>query len=459
MAQRISASPTDLSTLLGDQTNSEELERMRAERRTSSFERLGGRSGSGISKLGLAIGIRIGERFRNRGAQETEEQKARAVTESEKIFNTARAKNLEADPTDIFGAQKSAMLEAILHLRKLGSPLAGELTQQLGEMVKVEEQRKFDLDQVNAFSEADLRSKQAGAEQSEQKVFENAEDAAQFLFDPKSGNLIGQGNTNTAASRAEWETLKSANPGAVPLNREQYAQMFMSDHALEQRATLASVTEEAERNKPDVVQRGWYKKVLPNIELAGALTEYKRMLVDNPSISTVGEQAKGWVSNIANHTRSLMQIKGNDKESAEIFDALIEDHIGPKPMFGKAAEDWARRRSLVEEISYAIAIEREGGRLTNQDIERASKTIGRDVADPRIVIKIIDNIIDRKRTAMTEGAFSLSIDKMEVGRRALEGLHRVWDDYDSVVLPEEGEGRTQNPGAPSVSIGTPTLIQ
>ena len=123
------------------------------------------------------------------------------------------------------------------------------------------------------------------------------------------------------------------------------------------------------------------------LPMLGYSSRVATLIGDNPDLFTTAAGIKGWAENVAVEGRALVgKLYEGGHES-------FEERIKSNPNFQNIRN--AEKRALVMNFAYALATAREGGRLTDQDIDRAIISLGlMETPDPRAILQVLlDNAL------------------------------------------------------------------
>jgi len=106
---------------------------------------------------------------------------------------------------------------------------------------------------------------------------------------------------------------------------------------------------------------------------------------DAPEFFAAGGRTKSLFQRAGAHVRSFLGDDGMD---------AVEGQFAEDARWNSLSEE---KQALMLELGYTLATAREGGRLTDQDVDRAIKTLGLDNPDPRAVAWIFGRALTRTR--------------------------------------------------------------
>jgi hypothetical protein len=254
----------------------------------------------------------------------------------------------------------------------------------------------------NAFAQVQTRLLELSVQQEErqrlraqdQRAEEKAarEEAEFSAEEPRRGKYIlvdGSLNAVQNVDHMNAAELQSAieyqkqNPGANLMTHEEFADMKANQQAA--RARIKAAESGGGRARPVEFRRF---SALANNELS-IMSPFSQLVTlmseIDPTAATAGTQIRSKISEVGTQVRSVFDLDQQD---------FIENKVNTK--LEEANINDARLRGLVMDLAYAIATSREGGRLTDQDVERAIMTMGGGNPDPRVMLSVVNDLIDRK---------------------------------------------------------------
>ena len=213
------------------------------------------------------------------------------------------------------------------------------------------------------------------------------------LWDPKTGTSIMPVDLTSPEDLEKVAEQTSQNPNLKLVSPEEVFE-FDADMILQRERLKAQAELEAQRAKSilgddhaDIVGIRKYNDAGVNqVSMLQYANQTTKLLSENPGVFTSGNSVSSSMSNLAVQGRSLV---------ASVFaggEATFEEMITSRPTFAQITD--ARKRALVMNFAYALATSREGGRLTDQDIDRAILSLGfLDNPDPRAILTVmLDNV-------------------------------------------------------------------
>jgi hypothetical protein len=211
------------------------------------------------------------------------------------------------------------------------------------------------------------------------------------LWDPETGESIMAVDLKNPDDLAKVQEFTGENPNLKLVSPDEVFQ-FDADMLLQRERLRAQAELEAQRatagdEHADIVGIRKYNEAGVNqISMLNYANQTAGLLEENPGVFTSGNSVASWTSNLATQGRSLVEATMDGGQGR--FEELVKS----RPKFAQITD--ARKRALVMNFAYALATSREGGRLTDQDIDRAIVSLGfLDNPDPRAILTVmLDNV-------------------------------------------------------------------
>lgn len=213
-----------------------------------------------------------------------------------------------------------------------------------------------------------------------------------LLWDPKTGKAAMSVNMKNPEDLAKMQELQAQNPN---LKLATHAQVFEFDADMlllqarmkhDQEMELLKAKQEGGDVFDMVGGREYNKAGVNQLSMLQYANQTTELLARNPGAFTTGNDVSAQMSNLAVQGKSLVSqvFAGGTDE----FEAMVRN----RPTFAQITS--AQKRALVMNFAYALATSREGGRLTDQDIDRAIVSLGfLDNPDPRAILTVmLDNV-------------------------------------------------------------------
>lgn len=170
------------------------------------------------------------------------------------------------------------------------------------------------------------------------------------------------------------------------------------------------------------------------------MTLMRQSIVDDPTAGTFTGAVAAGLNRIANNARIAVQ---RDHGS----EAIIANRSTIESKLSELGVEDAVARARASNLAFAIATSREGGRLTDQDVERAAIAAGIGQSDPAARIAVLDDLASTMEDGfnfLIEDESIAALPQVGVLQRKFAGFKNHQRDF-SVNIP----GRTQeNPTAP-----------
>lgn len=219
-----------------------------------------------------------------------------------------------------------------------------------------------------------------------------------MLVDPQTLEVKGRYDMTNPEDVAAMTKLKQGSPGLVFRTESQYVELTEAEK--DRLARLSKLGSGI--GGRSTLYKDWYKKAQGTNAFATTATDFVDLLMlpDAQQIFGAGGGTKGFIEKAAAHGRSFL---GDEGVSA------VEGRFAEDARFNALSSE---KQALIIELGYALATSREGGRLTDQDVDRAIRTLGVDNPDPRAVAWIFGRALQRNRddfadSKMTGGVFDI----------------------------------------------------
>jgi hypothetical protein len=216
------------------------------------------------------------------------------------------------------------------------------------------------------------------------------------LLDPDTLEIverIDQLSPEDIQKRAE---LQKANPRLVFRTEGEYVELTEAEK--DRKKALQTIAEQLAGRSS--LNTKWFEKTQAMDTFATTSHDFVDLLVDPDAevIFAGGGSAAGLFSRAAAHGRSFFADPNNRPMDWVSPEEKVQAVVAANPELG---EKWNRltsdKKALVMELGYALATSREGGRLTDQDVERAIISLGLDNPDPAAIAWIFGRALKRNR--------------------------------------------------------------
>lgn len=207
-----------------------------------------------------------------------------------------------------------------------------------------------------------------------------------IVWDPETGESLMHFDQRDIDGITEAAKLKKENPKLKFATADEVfqvdADLLLQRERMKREAEIAALRAKKEGTVDVIGVREYNRDGTNQLIMQQYNGQAAKLLRDNPAIFTSGSSVDAWAKNLAIQGQSLVDFGfkgGRDAFEARIVEKLDENQI-----------DNAQKRALVMNMAYALATSREGGRLTDQDIDRAIVSLGfLDNPDPRAVITVL----------------------------------------------------------------------
>lgn len=318
-------------------------------------------------------------------------RKARKTQEVLKNAQAASKQTAERTGLDEVDAQMEFYRQAQSAAIDAGLPeIAIQATENLSKLRVGQEQRNR------------LKAQEDRAEAEEQrKVTSFAIDEATartgMVIDTKTNRVLGQVDLAGENPSDRVKELRGDNPDAILITMDQFL-----DRDKEQRDRLANMKALGNRTKA-IEGREFVKQSISSANFAITAQDFTELLIDPVGMSTfgIGGQGVSAIQNLGSHAESIMRALNPDEYVAagQLFERYGQSGSGAANPNLRATWNQLNdeRKALVMDMAYALATSREGGRLTDQDIDRAVMTLGIGNSDPRSVAWVFSQVLIREK--------------------------------------------------------------
>jgi hypothetical protein len=200
------------------------------------------------------------------------------------------------------------------------------------------------------------------------------------------GESVGNFDMQSEDDVAEMKSLMAEDEDLQFTTMENYIDIRAGDRLARLKLKAATVSGGSAGFPVTTINR--YNQVAnATLSLSTGLDHITSIIESDPQAFSVGNKAMAGAGRIATQGVSLATQAGN----RDFNDSLIDGKLS------KANITDARVKSAVIDLAYAIATSREGGRLTDQDVERAIETIGVGNPDPRAITEVLLDVTTKTR--------------------------------------------------------------
>lgn len=247
------------------------------------------------------------------------------------------------------------------------------------------------------------------------------------IIDPVSGDFISE--VDLMEPGAKDQIQAAMKEGNTFTTMDNYIDLQEAEK--ERASKLKSLA-----NKPVIGGRSTlYKDYMKSIKLDNNFVITSDRMVDlllDPQASATfaaGGSGTGVLQKVSAHARSVLQaINPNVDLVSQVGVDLSRDE-----RFNALSGE---RQALVMELGYALATAREGGRLTDQDIDRAITSLGLENPDPRAVAYTFGRALKDRRRSISEG---LSLSGVKDVEDAQDAQDIVMTNIDSTISRLESQ--------------------
>lgn len=220
------------------------------------------------------------------------------------------------------------------------------------------------------------------------------------IIDPQTLEVVDRVDMRLPEDVQRKKQLEQERPDLVFRTESEYIQL--TEDEKDRLAQLAKGADNWEgRSK---LYQDFHKSSQGAAAFSIVADDFVDILLD-PNAETIfaaGGEARGLLERAAAHGKSLFDTRAANA-GMDGTDLMHNDFAkwGNSDELKKRGINWnalsSDKKALVMELGYALATSREGGRLTDQDVERAIMSLGVDNPDPRAVAWVFGRALRRNR--------------------------------------------------------------
>ena len=245
--------------------------------------------------------------------------------------------------------------------------------------------------------------------------------AAQKVLVDETGTPIMNVDVTRQEDIDALKTELQENPNARLIDNKDLFN-FNSDQLLLQQRLDASreiaLAQEANKDNglPVTTLNRFYNDASGQMTFAHSLDNMVEILGEDPDAFAAATSVEAGIAKMASQGRAFARSVGIDSSIDRRIQGKLEE----------ANVTNGRRRAAVMDLAYAMATSREGGRLTDQDIDRAIETMGfLDQPDPRTIVTVLqDRVANARESWRSRGDIA--------GIRTNEKTQDTWEAVDRV---------------------------
>lgn len=237
------------------------------------------------------------------------------------------------------------------------------------------------------------RRLQGKAAREESEFASGAEPRNVFMVvDPNTGMAVDQVDLRSEGDIAKLRELQAQNPQLAIQAQDDFLSDRAADRLALARIDAANVKTAADRSDIGATTRKneLSRESKANVRLAIGVGDLMDLAIESPAAFGFGGAAASGLNKLGAHARSVVQAVNPDafqEDRSKAEEILLRNNIAA-----------GQKQSLILDLAYAIASSREGGRLTDQDVERAIQTLGGDQPDPRAFAAVLMGLTNRSAT-------------------------------------------------------------
>lgn len=344
------------------------------------------------------------QRIQQAGTNRDLRRQATALNALESVFGTPESDKAAALESAIGSAQKAfvpdeeadQITNEIARLRQVRDAVEDvdvntftQVNQRLLELSIAQEEQGRLRAQERRAQGAEGRA-QAAADR-EEAIFssEGVDRQGRVIVDANTGESLGQIDLDNPEDVQRLAEIRASNPNAVPQSMDDFLDARQEDRIARLRIREAAKRVKAAGGASQAIERRRLSaSAEANNSFANTADNFLELIETSPSAFGIGGQAVAGLQRVGAHAKSFVGALA--PEAVELNDNLIDTKLE------EAGIADAQRRSLVIDLAYAIATSREGGRLTDQDVDRAIETMGGANPDPRAIVEVMGGLVDRR---------------------------------------------------------------
>lgn len=214
-----------------------------------------------------------------------------------------------------------------------------------------------------------------------------------MLVDPETLEVEGVYDLTDSAQLSQMGNAKDERNELTFVTEAQYLELTEAEKDRKARQRAAGAGWEGR----STLYKDFYKKMQTVDSFAIVSDDFVDLLLspESTQMFAAGGDLKGGLEKAAFHARSLLGA-GHESLLNEDF-----ERFGNSQTLKDAGVNWnaltSDKKALIMELGYSLATTREGGRLTDQDVERAILSLGVDNPDPRAIAWVFGRSLKRTR--------------------------------------------------------------
>lgn len=282
--------------------------------------------------------------------------------------------------------------------------IAMQATQQLSQLRLMQEERSRLRNAEGRAQAKEKRESEAFNLQIEVDKVSKRHLTQGLLVNPDTLEVLDRGDLTDPEALERMNQLKAENPNLVFRTEGEFIELTEAEK--DRKARLSNLGNGM--GGRSTLYKDWYKKTQATDAFATTAGDFVDLLMldDVQQVFGAGGGAKGLVQRAGAHARSFIGDEGA---------ARVEERFAEDARWNTLSSE---KQALIMELGYALATSREGGRLTDQDVERAIKTLGVDNPDPRAVAWIFGRAMTRTRDVYENSLLTSGVEDLESVRRA-----------------------------------------
>jgi hypothetical protein len=334
----------------------------------------------------------------------------RAAKKKEKVlkgaFQLATEKADSEGVTDELEKEILYFQEAQKAAADAGLPdIAMQATSNLSQLRLMQEERARLKAQDSRLTEQEEDRQQAHDIEVANARLDNLHTTTGVIVDPEDDNKV-LATIDLLDENAQAEIQSWAESGGRLITMAQHIELTEAER--DRQVRLKNLRDDG---TPNIAGRsGLYNKYHTGLQATNNFAIGADSFVDillNPDAAATfaaGGSGTAGLQKLGQHSKSVLNAvsQAMTAESGVVTDLTfdVEEKFKADERFNALS---SQRQALVMELGYALATSREGGRLTDQDVDRAIVTLGVNNPDPRAVAYVFGNALKDRRDAVEQG--------------------------------------------------------
>jgi hypothetical protein len=303
--------------------------------------------------------------------------------------------------------------------------IALQATDKQAQLRLVQEERARLKQQSTIQSEENKRAEEAHKESLQKARRDNAFDTTALIVNTATDEVVREVDLTDPNAQAIIRANTGEGTGNTLIDMATYSEVTQAERDRQNRLKRMR-----DAGGQDIAGRsGVYGKYFETLQNTSNFNVSANRMVDlllDPEASAtfaVGGQGAGILEQVGVQARSLLNLANPGVD----LEADISARFEKNERFNALDSE---RKAMVMELGFALATAREGGRLTDQDVDRAITSLGIDNPDPRAVAYTFGRALKDRRTQIDR---SLNVSGVKDVPQVQEGHAQVLEDLDATI--------------------------